>query len=170
MPLRGFSSFLSLWFGLGSIAHKLVTYAEWRKNLFRMSFRKYYQLHAFLYDHVWPAVRFSTIWLPADVIIGVGFNGWDLQAASKWTLWLQTNKVPAAQLNRILCVLHLSIKWKVNAINKGLVADNASMPSINAGGEPVVLRSQLISLKKKNKFWWLNLVKSVKSTVMFVQY
>lgn len=41
-----------------------------------------------------------------------------------------TNEVPAAQYS--------SSKWKVNAVNKVLVGNNASVPLINAGGEPVV--------------------------------
>lgn len=146
--LRRFASFFSLWFGLGSVAQQLMTCTEWRRNLFRRSFRKYYQLHTFLCTHVWPAVRFSTIWLPADVIIGVGFNGGGLQVASNWTPRLQINKAPAAQLDWLLCLLYLIIRWKVNAIKKGLVAHNSSVPLINAGGKSVVLGSQLISFAK----------------------
>lgn len=99
--------------GLGLVVHNLMTYTEWRRNLFRMNFRKYYQLHTFLYTNVWPAVRFSTIWLPADVIIGVVFNGWSLTGALNSTLGLQTNEVPAPHFNLIFCVYYIyQLSWR----------------------------------------------------------
>lgn len=107
--LRCFSTFLFFNSGLTN----LMTCTEWRRNLFRMNFRKYYQRHTFLYTNVWAAVRFSTIWLPADVIIGVVFNGWSLTGALNSTLGLQTNEVPAPHFNQIFCVYYIyQLSWR----------------------------------------------------------